>query len=246
VGDGVWVQTKFDLDAYLGQRVKIRWLGHGWDFGKEWNSYMEPPGGAPPFNIFSGDDGWWIDAIQLTGAQTEPSAPIVETGAIPMTNQCPAAPSAHCDESQGSSGFAVDFRLTDADGDGTVVQGESLVLDATQSANPGGCADGVPQFRFLKSYGTCTTATAPHVVGDRCVLDADCGTPGICASVVTTTIQDWSTAGSMRLGDTQDGDLYQVQVRCSSDFSCTTTPVGPPAAPTSSSAAGSSTSSRPH
>jgi hypothetical protein len=146
------------------------------------------------------DDGWWIDSIQLTGAVTAPVAPELETTVIPLSNQCPAAAGDNCDQSRGNSGFSVDFRITDADGDGVVVTGESLLLDATQTVNPGGCADGAPQFRFTRVDGGGT-----HI------------------------LQDWSTSGFLKLANTADGDLYQVEVRCSSDFSCTTSPVGPPA-----------------
>ena len=41
-------------------------------------------------------------------------------------------------------------------------------------------------------------------------------------------LQDWSSTGFLKHGSTVDGDLYQVEARCSSDLSCTTTPVGGP------------------
>jgi hypothetical protein len=207
IGEGIWVQSKFNLGLFLGQRVKFRWVGQGWDFGNGWDSYLEPPGAANPFDIGTRDDGWWIDSIQITGAVTTPIAPAVETTSIPLTSQCPATAAAKCNEALGTNGFTVDFRINDADGDGVIVVGESLLLDASQTANPGGCADGVAQFRFSKVDGG-----------------------------GTTVLQDWSTSGNLKLGNTATtststnnaGDLYQVEVRCSSDFSCTTAPVGPP------------------
>jgi hypothetical protein len=199
VGEGVWVQSKFNLGLFLGQRVKFRWVGQGWDFGNGWDSYLEPPGAAPPFDIGTRDDGWWIDSIQITGGVTTQVTPVVETASIPLSAQCPATTAAKCNEALGTNGFTPDFRISDADGDGVVVDGESLLLDASQTANPGGCADGVAQFRFSKVDGG-----------------------------GTTILQDWSTAGSLKLGNTVGGDLYQVEIRCSSDTSCTTSPIGPP------------------
>jgi len=207
-GDGTWVESKFNLGLFLGQRVKIRWIGQGWDFGNGWDSYMEPPGAANPFDIGTSDDGWWIDDIQVTGAVETPVSPVVDSGPVAATS-CPASSLDNCNQALGTtpgassafSGFNVSFNVTDADGDGVVVAGESLLLDASQTANPGGCTDGVPQFIILKVDGS-----------------------------GTSVLQDWSSSGSLRFGNTVEGDLYQVQVRCSSDFSCTTAPVGPPTA----------------
>jgi hypothetical protein len=182
--------------------VKIRWVGTAWAFGIGWNSYMQPPAGGNPFDIATADDGWWVDSIRLTGAITAPAAPVLEPTTIPLTTQCPASAAANCDETKGlpgsgQPGFVVNFSVRDSDGDGTVVNGENIILDASQTLNPGGCADGVPQFKFSKDPGA-------------------------------VTLQDWSTAASLKLGNAVDGDLFKVEVRCSSDASCTTTPFSPP------------------
>ncbi|HEU5217137.1 MAG TPA: thrombospondin type 3 repeat-containing protein, partial [Gemmatimonadales bacterium] len=155
-GDGVWVQSKFDLANYIGQRVKIRWIANIWEFGVGWNSYMEPPAGSNPFDIGTSDDGWWVDAIYLTGAVTTPSAPIVDPTTIPLSTQCPASAAANCDQSLGSNGFTVSFTVDDSDQDGVISPGEQITLDASQTLNPGGCADGVPQFRFSRINGPTT------------------------------------------------------------------------------------------
>jgi hypothetical protein len=44
----------------------------------------------------------------------------------------------------------------------------------------------------------------------------------------TVVIQDWSTDSSIQLSNTVNGDNYGVEVRCSSDTSCTTALVSPP------------------
>ncbi len=197
-GDGVWVQSKLNLALFIGQRVKIRWIANIWEFGVGWNSYMEPPAGTNPFDIGTADDGWWVDGIQLTGAITTPASPVLEPTTIPLTIQCPASAAANCDQSLGSNGFTVNFTLDDTDGDGVISPGEEITLDASQTLNPGGCADGVPQFRFSRINGP------------------------------TTVIQDWSTAASIKLSNEVDGDNFGVEVRCSSDFSCTSALTSPP------------------
>src|SRR5262249_14001748 len=95
-------------------------------------------------------------------------------------------------------GFSISFVVHDTNGDGVVEVGEGILLDASQTQNPGRCVDGVPQYRFSKDPGA-------------------------------VLLQDWSTAASLKTSATANGDLYQVQVRCSSDTSCLTVLFGPPA-----------------
>ena len=45
----------------------------------------------------------------------------------------------------------MDFHVKDTDANGVISLGEQILLDASQSTNPGGCADGVTQFRFAKN-----------------------------------------------------------------------------------------------
>jgi thrombospondin type 3 repeat protein len=226
-GEGTWVQSKFNLGLFVGQRVKIRWIGNGWDFGNGWNSNMEPPGGANPFDIGVNDDGWWVDSIQLTGAVTTTVSPVVETVTIPLINQCPVVnpgpgncPTC-CDETKGTNGWNVVFNITESNPDDTVVTGETLLLDASQSVNSGGCANGAAQFRFTKSPASLVQANNVCIggsnAGKTCLNDAGCP-----SSTCRALLQDWSSAGNLKLGNSVTGDLYDVEVRCSADFSCTT------------------------
>src|SRR5206468_661998 len=111
------------------------------------------------FDTGTADDGWWIDAIQLTGALTTPAAPLVETGAVPFNKnntalQCPTTSDARCNQAAGGdNGIVVNVALHDDDGDGIITQGESILLDASQTTNPGGCVDGALQFKFTKDPG---------------------------------------------------------------------------------------------
>ena len=66
-GVGVWVQTKFDLASFVGQRVRLRWIGNTWDFDAFSSSYFEIGAG---WNSTLQDDGWWLDDISVTGVIT--------------------------------------------------------------------------------------------------------------------------------------------------------------------------------
>ncbi|MGH9749293.1 MAG: thrombospondin type 3 repeat-containing protein, partial [Candidatus Polarisedimenticolia bacterium] len=71
-GTGLWVQTKFSLESFLGQRVRIRWIAESWEFDQTASSYEEVSG----WNNSQFDDGWWIDDIRISGvveAQVTPS-----------------------------------------------------------------------------------------------------------------------------------------------------------------------------
>jgi hypothetical protein len=200
-GDGIWVQSKFNLGAFIGQRVKIRWVAQSWAaFGDGWESYMESPVGTNPFDLATADDGWWLDEIQVTGAITTPVNPIVEPNTIPLGTQCPVAAGSQCNQALGTNGFNVAFTIDDTNQDSVPSPGEQILLDASQTGNPGGCADGVPQFQFSRING-----------------------------VTVTVLQSWSTQASLQLSDAAEGDIFRVEVRCSSDFTCTTPPTGPPA-----------------
>jgi hypothetical protein len=168
--------------------VKIRWIAQSWaGFGDGWESYMEPTAGNP-FDLATSDDGWWIDEIQITGAITTPVNPVVDPTTIPLTTQCPSTEDANCDQTQGTNGFNIIFTISDTDQDTAIAPGEEILLDASQTTNPGGCADGVPQFQFSRMNGA-----------------------------TTTILQSWSTAASLKLSNEAPGDAFKVEVRCSSD-----------------------------
>jgi subtilase family protein/thrombospondin type 3 repeat protein len=187
-GDGTWVQSKFNLALFLGQRVRIRWIGNSWDFGNGWEAYLLPPGGAAPFDVGFNDDGWWIDAVQITGAVQTPFVPIVETTTLPLASQCPAINSPlNCNESLGvSNGINPLLVMIDSDGDGALAPGEKFRLDALHTDNPGGCKNGILQFEFsrngvvVQDWSTTTSfvgaygGTAAYTVRARCSTDFSC------------------------------------------------------------------------
>jgi hypothetical protein len=142
-GDGLWVQSKFSLANYLGQRVQIRWIAQSWEFDCCSSSYNEL-GGWDSLH----DDGWWIDKVEVTGvleaqaklsADTKPSA-----GGV-----CPTKP---CNDAAGSDkGFDMGLAIADADGDGIFVAGEQITASAATTVNVGGCVNGAVQYQFWKN-----------------------------------------------------------------------------------------------
>ncbi|HXH28471.1 MAG TPA: thrombospondin type 3 repeat-containing protein [Candidatus Polarisedimenticolia bacterium] len=189
-GPGLWVQTKFSLANYLGQRVRIRWIAQSWEFDATSSSYYELGGTWGPQE---GDEGWWIDDIQLTGA--------IESQFTPSADTKPAAngvcPGLACDNSQGENGFNVVLNVLDSHGgSGPFVSGEQTTVTAADSTLVGGCVGGVTQYRFLRNGAVAQDwATAPsftdyptqdttYAVQLRCSVSATCVTTGASAASI--------------------------------------------------------------
>jgi hypothetical protein len=213
-GIGVWVESKFDLDAYLGQRIQIRWIGQSWVFDASDNgSYFEVAAG---FDATQKDDGWWVDTIKVTGAITSQLPPEADTKADAL-GACPATAAANCNETAvvpcplgGSSDNGTCPRLDVVNLSNQTIdnvvnvaeRGEALRISGIATSLAGGCTGGVAQFRFTKT---------------RLLPD---GSPD--PSATSTLVQDWN--GKTFFQDAPETDTrYDVQVRCSSDFSCTST-----------------------
>ncbi|HKQ97388.1 MAG TPA: hypothetical protein VJV75_05905 [Candidatus Polarisedimenticolia bacterium] len=64
-GNGLWVRSRFSLADYAASTVRIRWIAQSWEFDCCSSSYYELGGGWGPQ---SGDEGWWVDDIRITGA----------------------------------------------------------------------------------------------------------------------------------------------------------------------------------
>jgi hypothetical protein len=191
-GIGVWAQTRFNLAGFLGQRIRVRWIGTTWMFDATSNSYYEVGG---LWAAAQEDDGWWLDNIQVTGVITGQRSLLPDTGPIPA-GSCPASAD-NCIETTANSdkGTAPQLKVTDLNGNLVRADGVSQVLSegtpirvtAAGSTLPGACVNGTAQFQFTKN--------------------------GVLA-------QDWS-AKTFFQDSLTFGTQYSVQVRCSSDFSCT-------------------------
>src|SRR6185503_6338111 len=147
-GAGVWVQTRFHLDSYLGQRVRMRWIAETWTFDNVDGSYYEVGAG---WNTNTQDDGWWLDDIVITGAITQQVTPAVDN--TPRTGTCPSDP---CDATLGDMGTSAALEVSDASGiaiDGVTripTAGERIRIGAAGSSFPGGCSNGHAEYRFLR------------------------------------------------------------------------------------------------
>jgi hypothetical protein len=147
-GVGVWVQSRFHLDSYLGQRVRFRWIAETWVFDNDDSSYYET---GPGWQTSQQDDGWWIDDILVTGAVTRQLTPSIDN--TPRTGTCPADP---CNASLGDMGTAAIIAVTDGAGnaiDGVAripTSGEPIRVTAAASTFPGGCANGHAEYQFLR------------------------------------------------------------------------------------------------
>jgi hypothetical protein len=216
-GVGVWVESKFDLDGFLGQRIQIRWIGQSWVFdASDCGCYDCCIGG---FDTPQHDDGWWIDTIKITGAITSQVALNSDTDpnpSGPLAIYCPATADHNCGEGVvvpcplgGTSDNGTCPRLdvvtlgnVPIDGLASVAErGEALRNTAIESTLPGGCVEGEAQFRFFR------TPLLPDGSADP-------------SSPSPVLVQDWS--GKAFFQDAPETDtLYTVHMRCSTDFSCT-------------------------
>jgi hypothetical protein len=148
-GTGVWVQTKFNLVPLRGQRIRIRWIAESWNFGAGAESYYELGAG---WNTTQQDDGWWIDDIVVTGATQQQLTPVPDT--TPRTGSCPTDA---CNEAVGDAGTAPAIEVRDVNGSlvdsVTLVpsRGQTLRLSGSGSTFPGGCSNGIAEYRFERN-----------------------------------------------------------------------------------------------
>jgi len=165
VGTGNWVQSKFDLHPYLGQRVRIRWIAESWEFDATGESYEQ--GVAASWSQSRNDDGWWIDDIRLTGEIVNQLTATPDTK-TPGLGACPAT----CTPGVGDHGTTASLVIRDANGDGVIERGEKLTLDASGSSLPGGCVGGVAQFRFVRDGKVVEDWTTNNFFIDAPLTDA--------------------------------------------------------------------------
>jgi subtilase family protein/thrombospondin type 3 repeat protein len=185
--NNLWVQSKFSLSNYLGQRVRIRWIAEAWEFDDHNSSYAEVSSWA----TVTGDEGWWIDDIQITGAIRSSFTPPPDPGA-PLVPNCPTST---CNASVPNTdhGFNVVLTVQDESGDGVVVAGEKITVSAANTTDPGGCST------LRNGSGALIGAGVQYKFFKDGVLS-----------------QDWSSNPTFIDNPSLDAQ-YSVQVRCSAD-----------------------------
>jgi hypothetical protein len=130
LGLGTWVESKFNLERFRGRRVRLRFLETALKLGTtpDWQAAFQ-------HNPDPGDDGWWIDAVQVTGALASP-ATVSSDGAA---NSGLPACGVNCN--------TVTPSLTATPSATLAAPGQVAELSASGSvANR--CADGVLQYQY--------------------------------------------------------------------------------------------------
>ncbi len=219
-GHGIWATTRFHLEGYLGQRVRIRWIGESWNFGGDTSSYYELGVGWAGTQI---DDGWWLDDITLSGTATSQLTPSADQAPPPVAPICPADA---CDQSVGFLGADVQAVVTDSAGApfdssfNVPDAGQEIRVDASASTLPGGCAGGFPEFRFFRDNLLFRDWDAQPWVADfpeflrvystsmRCSADHACTTPGQSTQGMPVRTTD---GGDTSIGLPPDGMNFGVR-----------------------------------
>ena len=165
------MQSKFSLATFLGARVQIRWIATSWEFDFDNPSQDYQTYGGQWDNSIN-DDGWWVDNIAVTGAVTVQASPFADNGTVPAPS-CPATPADACDPALGTDrGFNPALSISDANADTIIEKGEMLELSATGTTNPGGCTNGIVQYRFLKNGAMVSDYSANAFFRDAASSDA--------------------------------------------------------------------------
>ncbi|HZM70317.1 MAG TPA: thrombospondin type 3 repeat-containing protein [Candidatus Cryosericum sp.] len=187
-GGALWVRSRFSLANYVGAHVQIRWIASSWEFdlngpSEDYQTYGHGWDNSPH------DDGWWVDDIRITGAITSQVSPIADAGGVPAST-CPDA-STLCNVAAGADhGYTTSLSIQGADGDGIYEKGEFVELSAAGTTNPGGCANGVTEYRFLKNGQVVQNWTANAFFSEGAVTDATYQVLARCSSApacLTTT-----------------------------------------------------------
>ncbi len=182
-GKGVWVQSKFNLDSFLGQRIRIRWIA----------AAIAPVGDSSYWGPVPGVAGWWLDNIDITGVVASQVAPVPDLKPAPPL-VCPTTAADNCNESAAGSdkGTLPQIKATDLNNNafGTSlvpVAGQPILISAGDSSLPGGCTGGGAQFEFSKNgvvvqewsgkasfLDTSTEYSPTYSVRVRCSSDTSC------------------------------------------------------------------------
>jgi hypothetical protein len=184
-GGALWVKSRFSLANFVGARVQVRWIASSWEFDLNGPTQDYQTYGHGWENSLN-DDGWWIDDILITGAITTQVSPVADTHAAPSPT-CPA-PSAQCNPALGTDhGFTVAMTVTDANGDGIFEKGENVEFAADGTTNPGGCANGVTEYRFLRGTQVVQDWSANAFFHDGVVADGTYQVMARCSSTPACT-----------------------------------------------------------
>jgi hypothetical protein len=201
-GLGVWTRTAFNLSPFAGRVARLRWIGMvegGWSYAT-YRSNLEPDEGAPAYQYYDGDDGWYVDDIKLTDLRQFPSVigPDNVTGLSTCTT---GQASGNCGLITVGVAGAVPFGTRSLLGLDSLLQ--PVLLDArssvagddpgTPGVTEGACENGVLQYQWEQL--------------------------NVNTSAVEDIVSAFSPMGQVLVGPSRDA-LYRVRVRCSSYLAC--------------------------
>ncbi|MCP3980277.1 MAG: S8 family serine peptidase [bacterium] len=171
VGLGTWVESRFDLARFRGRRLRLRFQNSGIKVGTFAN-YEQLFG----YNPDPGDDGWWIDEIEISDTLSTAASISVDNAPNAGLDPCGSI----CDS------VTADLQLDPAGGLGA--PGQPVELDASGStAQNGRCLDGTLQFRFsnnvdgvMRDYTDDPTLLDAPLVAKTYTVDVRCSADDTC------------------------------------------------------------------
>jgi uncharacterized repeat protein (TIGR01451 family) len=163
VGVGTWIEPRFDLSQFAGQRLRLRLLQTDVKVGgaTDWESTFA-------FNPDPGDDGWFIDDILVTDTLTVPAS------LVPDANDNSGLPG--CGTGCSNVTAALDITPTTLRAPGAVVE-----LDASGSSADR-CVSGTLQYQFLKDGAVIRDWTDNPVLVDAPLVSTTYGVNVRCTS----------------------------------------------------------------
>jgi hypothetical protein len=198
-GWGTWVEPRFDLERFRGQRLRFRFLATGLKVDNivTWHGVLQSWGAA-----LEADDGWFIDDVTVTDTLSQPAT------LVPDLKDNSSLPG--CGVTCGA--VTADAIVVPAS---SLFPGQAIEIDASAS-RVDRCVDGVLEYRFsidLDRNGKVNRADvvlrdwtqnalfrdSPH--GDSSYLvEARCATDRACADGAVVSVQVGCPMGPGGLG----------------------------------------------
>jgi hypothetical protein len=204
-GNGVWVNSLFNLDAAGGKRIRIRYTWSDLDLarGATWADFFGN-------SVGNGVRGWRMDDIAVSGLVDAPLV-LVPDPRTPGANDCPVDPNPGTPGNEAACNVVV----ADAGADVlTPVSGFTVTLDASASAADQ-CVDGFLEYRWriggtaIQDYSTNPILVDTPQFTTVYTVDARCSTDPACLgsdSVAVVPADESEVSGTpVSLGSVQHG-----------------------------------------